>query len=63
MTDSVEPLLISPREAARLLSISQRTLWKLTQDGVIPRVKMGRSVRYSVEGLRQWLAEHSCAQK
>jgi len=50
-----EPLLLSPRQAARALSISERTLWQRTKDGVIPAVKLGHLVRYSPEDLRTWI--------
>ena len=39
-------LLLDSRTAAKALSISERTLWQLSKDGEIPRVKIGRSVRY-----------------
>jgi excisionase family DNA binding protein len=41
------PILIDARTAARLLSISPRTLWSLTHSGVVPCVRLGRSVRYA----------------
>ena len=49
------PLLLTPRAAA--LSMSPRTLWGLTAPrGPIPVVKIGRSVRYSADALRAWIA-------
>ena len=48
-------LLLSPREAAAKLSMSQRTLWTLTASGEIPRVKIGRLVRYDPRDLRRWI--------
>lgn len=53
----VAPLLLTPREAAAALSISERSLWALTKSGEVPAVKFGRSVRYSVETLRRIIAE------
>ena len=44
--DATQPLLVTAREAARALSISERTLWTLTQRGEIPCVRFGRLVRY-----------------
>ena len=44
--DAANPLLMTTREAARALSISERTLWSLTQRGEIPCVRLGRLVRY-----------------
>ena len=50
-------LLVRPAEAARLLSVSQRTLWTLTQSGVLPCVRLGRSVRYSPAALEGALVQ------
>jgi hypothetical protein len=57
MTDtSPAPLAVSLREAAKLLSISERSLWTLTAPrGPIPCCRIGRSVRYSVDALRRYL--------
>lgn len=52
---SVEPLLVTPREAAVLLSISERKLWELAAHGDIKRVKVGRSVRYELSELRRFV--------
>lgn len=52
------PLAINLGEAARMLSISQRSLWALTEPrGPIPCVRLGRSVRYSVVALQCYLEE------
>jgi excisionase family DNA binding protein len=42
----VEPLLLTARQAAAALSISERTLWQLTRDGAVRCVRLGRAVRY-----------------
>ncbi|MCL5280495.1 MAG: helix-turn-helix domain-containing protein [Planctomycetes bacterium] len=52
---TVEPLLLTVRQAAKTLSISERTLFTLTQDGDIPAVRFGRSVRYDPVDLRAWI--------
>jgi len=59
MKPEYEPLLVGSREAARLLSISERTLWQHTKDGSIPSVKIGRSVRYSTAELMRWIESQS----
>jgi excisionase family DNA binding protein len=63
VAQTTEPLLlIKPREAARMLSVSEKTLWTLTKGGVIPVVRVGeRSVRYSVAALERWIAEQQIA--
>lgn len=48
-------LLLTSREAAELLSISERTLWAMSQPrGPIPVVRIGRAVRYRWTDLEQW---------
>lgn len=58
-TPTPERLLLPPREAAGVLSISERSLWTLTKSGEIPSVRIGRSVRYSVAALEAWIASKS----
>jgi len=51
-------LLLTPREAARSLRISERSLWAMTSPrGPVPSVRLGRSVRYPAAALYQWIAE------
>lgn len=49
------PLLVKPVEAARLLAISPRKLWELSMRGVVPTIRMGRSVRYSIDELQRFV--------
>ena len=50
-------LLIPARDAAKALSISERTLWGLTAPrGPIPCVRLGGRVLYSPEALCRWIA-------
>ncbi len=62
-----QKLLLTPRETAAILSISERTLWAMTQRGdnpnpaKIPCVRVGqtgRSVRYDPVALAEWVASH-----
>ena len=56
----VPKLLLTPREAARALGISDRTLWALTEPrGPIPCLRIGTrglcgAVRYRPVDLEQW---------
>ena len=50
-----ESLALSPREAARALGISPRTLWEHTKRGTIPHVRLGRRILYPTQELREWL--------
>ena len=48
-------LLLTARDAARALAISPRSLWSYTASGEIPHVRIGRSVRYPLNGLQRWI--------
>jgi len=63
-TQSAEPLALRPREAAKALGISPRTLWGLTAPrGPIPCLRIGRGKRqtvlYPVAELQAWLRRQS----
>ena len=58
-------LLLTAREAARALAMSERTLWSLTKretergiEGEIPALRIGRSIRYDVRDLQAWIDAH-----
>ena len=56
----MEPLLLTPRDAATALSVCERTLYALTVPrGDIPVIKVGGVVRYSVSDLREWARKKS----
>jgi len=64
MTTTTPKLLVTAPEAARMLSISPRLLWSLSQPrGSIPttRIVGTRAVRYSVSALEHWLAQQTQA--
>lgn len=49
-------LLINSREAAKLLKVSERTLWGWQDSHKIPPpIRIGKSVRWSVDALRKWV--------
>jgi len=52
-----DPLLIGVKDAARLLGIGERLLWSMSTSGELPSVRVGRRRLYSVETLRNWIAE------
>lgn len=54
-------LLLTAREAAELLNISEKTLWNHSGDrgNKIPVVRFGRTLRYSLESLRLWIRQQS----
>ena len=51
------PILVSLREAARLLAVSDRHLWQLQRDGVLPVVRVGRALRFRIADLERWAAQ------
>jgi len=51
-----DALLWTPKQAAEALAISPRKLWSLTASGEVPHVRIGRSVRYSLDDLQIWIA-------
>ncbi len=56
-------LLLTTREAAKALAVSEKTLWNLTTPrGTIPAIRVGeRSLRYSVRALDEWIAAQQTA--
>ncbi len=62
------PLALRPREAAKALGVSPRTLWSLTAPrGPIPCVRIGhgkrQTVLYPVAELQTWLSRQAEAVK
>lgn len=63
-TQPAEPLALRPREAAKALGISLRTLWGLSAPrGPIPCIRVGngkrKTVLYPVSDLRAWLSRQA----
>jgi excisionase family DNA binding protein len=48
----LQPLLLKPAEAAKLLAVSERTLWGLAARAEIRVVRIGRSTRYLLADLQ-----------
>lgn len=67
-TQIVEHLALRPRDAAKALGLSARTLWALTAPrGPIPCLRVGhgkrQSVLYPIALLKKWLAEQAGTEK
>ena len=62
MADPLPRQGFDERTAAKLLGVSPRTLWKLRADGEIRHARIGRRVLYTLDGIRQFLADHSSEQ-
>lgn len=54
-TPADAPLLVDARTAARMLSISPRLLWALTNRGEVPHVRVARRVLYSPADLASYI--------
>jgi hypothetical protein len=58
-----ESIAVRLRDAARMLNVSERTLWSWAQGGLVPcrRIACGGKGRgtllFSVDALRQWAAQ------
>lgn len=48
-------LAVDASQAAIMLSISERTLWALTNSGQVKHVRIGRMVRYRIGDLEEFL--------
>ncbi len=55
--DRTDQLLLTPRQAAQALQVSERKLWSMKASGEIPYLILGRSVRYPAANLQQWIEE------
>ncbi|QDT75575.1 helix-turn-helix transcriptional regulator [Lacipirellula limnantheis] len=60
------PLALRPRDAARALGVSPRTLWSLTAPrGPVPCLRVGagkrQTVLYPVAELQAWLSNQAAA--
>jgi excisionase family DNA binding protein len=55
------PLLVSLRTAAKMLSVSERTVWAMADDGRLPSVRVGRRRLFSVASLESWIAKQQSA--
>ena len=48
-------LLLNSREASEALGVSERTLATLTQAGALPVIRIGRSVRFALDDIREFV--------
>jgi hypothetical protein len=66
LTDAgpIAPLLVDSRTAARLLGISERTLWGITAPrGTLPVVKINRACRYALTDLQAYIARQKVSEE
>ncbi len=53
----VKQLLLSVAEVARAFNISQRSVWRLLDEGELERVQTGRAVRITRESVEAFVAK------
>lgn len=49
--------LITSRDAAKYLCISERKLWDMSKTGEIPAIRLGRAVRYDKQDLDNFIVK------
>lgn len=59
MSTDREKLLLTTRETARLLGVSERHLYVLRTERGLPYVKLGEKIAYPLAALREWIAMHT----
>lgn len=59
-TDSMtRPLLVNIRQAAAMLSLSRSSIYQLVWNDELTPIRIGRSVRFSVEHLEAFVIDRS----
>jgi excisionase family DNA binding protein len=53
------PLLVTIREAAEALRVSRATVYRMTQAGELPTVRIGTAVRISATALARYVGDHT----
>jgi excisionase family DNA binding protein len=53
--DDQAPLLLAPEQAARALSISRTSLYRLLQDGELPSFHIGRNRKIALDDLKAFI--------
>ncbi len=54
-----EPVVLTVREAARLLRISRHLAYDLVHQGRLPSIRLGRRILIPRHGLEQWIAREA----
>lgn len=52
-------LALRPREMAAALGIGETLLWSLTNQRLIPHVKLGKAIVYPIGAAEKWLADEA----
>lgn len=57
MDQEIEKLLYRPSEVAQATGYSRSKTYSLIASGIIPSIKIGKSVRVPVAALRNWIEQ------
>jgi excisionase family DNA binding protein len=61
MSTDTTPRLITAEELAKLMQVSERTLWRLLSGGKLPQpVRIGRNTRWRLAEVTEWI-ERGCS--
>ena len=60
-TEEQKPLMVTYRQAAELLGVCERSVWKLVDENELKAVRIDRSVRIPVAELERFINERSAA--
>jgi excisionase family DNA binding protein len=55
MVQDIQQRLLTVKEASRYLCISERTLFAMTKENLIPAVRLKRAVRYDINDLDKFI--------
>ncbi len=50
--------IIRPEELAKMLRLSKPRVYQLAEEGKIPSIRIGKSVRFLAEDVKAFIADH-----
>lgn len=53
----MEKLLLRPTEAAEVIGLGRSKMYELLAKGIVPSIRIGKSVRVPVAALRNWVEQ------
>ena len=59
----IDRILLKPTEVVQATGLGRSTVYSLIASGVIPSIRIGRSVRVPAAGLREWVETQLSEQK
>ena len=62
-TTSTGPALLTARQLAEQLQVSEKTIYRLADQGRIPSIRVGGSLRFPKDQIEAWLRQGRCPRK